>query len=229
MPSTQPVTMDPTSKGAARRSSTDHERLTRLRALAVDDAPRAASEAWAWLVELQAPAEHARLPWLFAQGTAPDGPDGDCEGIVMNLYGEPWLVGMDRLVRLGQWLGGIGWTGKTFDAAAGTGFNRLTSSSRIAALVAMPTYAFTRRGDELLGFRFDHAIEPSPIAPHARVRAIRYDAPEYENPLVLPRTRDELVEIVPGVYLGRALLRGRYDFQVVGYFGLRGPRGGAHR
>jgi len=141
----------------------------------------------------------------------------------MNLHGSPWLTGLDGLVRLGQRLGGIGWTGKSFDAQAGTGYNRLTASSRLAALLVIPTYAFDRVGDELLGFPFYHAVESSPIAPHAMVRAIKYDAPEHRNPLVLPRTRDELVQLVPGVHLGRALLRGRYDWRVVGYFGLRGP------
>jgi hypothetical protein len=43
---------------------------------------------------------------------------------------------------------------------------------------------------------------------------------------VLPRTRDELVEISPDVHLGRALLQSRHDWRVVGYFDLRQPREG---
>lgn len=208
------------------RPESDTERLQRLRRLAEENPGHAREQTWQWLRELQKPSQHYRLPWLFAQGSAPESPDGDCEGIVMNLYGSPWLAGLDKLVRLGQTLGGIGWTGKTFNKKAGTGYNRLTSSSRLAATLAMPSYRFEKINGELTGFPFFHAIESSPITPHALVRAIKYDAPVHNNPLVLPRTRDELVEIVPGAYLGRALLREAHDWRVVGYFGLRHPVGG---
>lgn len=222
-----PTAIDPPESLATRaRPESDTERLQRLRTLSAHNPAHARSLAWNWLRELQAPAEHYRLSWLFAQGTAADVPDGDSEGIVMNLYGSLWLAGLDRLVRLGQLLGGIGWTGKTF-RHDGTGYNRLTTSSRIAARLVMPRYSFTRINDELTGFHFFHAIEPSPLAPHAPVRAIKYDAPAHANPLVLPRTRDELVEIIPHIYLGRALIRNAHDWRVAGYFGLRFPAGGA--
>ncbi len=208
------------------RQESDPERLQRLRALAEHRPAQAKQQAWEWLKELQAPSQHYRLAWLFSQGTAPESPDGDCEGIVMNLFGSFWLAGLDRLVRLGQLLGGIGWTGKSFDAKAGTGYNRLTSSSRIAALLVMPHYPLTRVNDELIGFHFYHSLESSPLPPHAVVRSIKYDAPEHTNPLVMPRTLDELVEIVPGICLGRALIRSPRDWRVVGYFGLRQPSGG---
>lgn len=202
------------------------ERLARLRDLAITDPLRAADDAFGWLRDLRSPSRHGELPWLFAQGSAPEAPDGDCEGVVMQLTGSVWLTGLDRLVRLGQLLGGIGWTGKTFDADAGTGYNRLTSSSRLAAFVAMPTYRFERINGELTGFPFYHSVQESPAAPHGTVLAITYDAPEHHNPLVLPRTRDELVAVVPDVFLGRALLRSDDGWQVVGYFGLRAPRRG---
>ena len=217
---------------AARASSTSgtregRERWESLQALAARNPAAAKARAFEWLRELDAPRHRDTLGFLFAQGTAPESPDGDCEGIVMYLEGATWLVGLDKAVRLGQWLGGIGWTGKSFDGARGTGFNRLTATSWPIALLVMPTYRFERRGSEILGFHFHHAIEASPVAPHGEVRSIRYDSPEHANPLVLPRTRDELVELVPGVYLGRALLRTEGRFETVGYFGLRHPsRGG---
>ncbi len=219
------ASMDPSALRAY-RPETDNQRLQSLRQSAAINLEHAQQQTWAWLRELQASTEHYRLPGVFSQGTPPESPDGDCEGIVMNLYGAAWLVAVDRMVRLGQWLGGIGWTGKTFDPVTGTGYNRLSPGSRIAALLVMPRYRFTRVKGELTGFRFFHGLEPSPLPPHATVRAIRYDAPEHANPLVLPRTRDELVELVPGIYLGRALVRSAYDWQVVGYFGLRAPRAG---
>lgn len=210
-------------------ASADGERLRRLRARESDEPARARDEAWAWLCELTPKREHARLPWLFAQGRAPESPHGDCEGVVMGLEGAPWLFAVDTGVRLGQLLGGIGWTGKSFDAHAGTGYNRLTLTTWPVAKIVMPRYRFRRVGDELVGFPFHHALERSPVAPFHEVRAIRYDAPEHRNPLMLPRTRDELVEIVSNVYLGRALLREDGELRVIGYFGLRFPRGGVSR
>ncbi len=204
----------------------DLERLEDLRSLAAREPNRARSAAWEWFRELQVPANHPALPWLFAHGTPSAAPDGDCEGLVMRLFGSPWLVLLDRMVRLGQLLGGIGWTGKSFDRERGTGYNRLTRSSRLAALLVLPTYRFEQIGGELIGFRFRHALETSPVEPKTQVLSIRYDDPAHANPLILPRTRDELVEIVPGVFLGRALLNGSSGWEVVAYFGLRHPRPG---
>jgi len=215
----------PQATAIGARPETDSERLNRLRALAEKKPETAKQQAWEWLKELQDPAQHYRLAWLFAQGTGPEAPDGDCEGIVMNLYGEAWLAGVDLLVRLGQRLGGIGWTGKSFDRATGTGYNRLTKGTRLAALLVMPRYTFEEVNGELIGFRFFHALETAALPPHNLVRSIKYDAPVHANPVVLPRTRDELVEILPNVYLGRALIRNAHDWRVVGYFGLRFPRG----
>lgn len=211
--------------GSITSMSADLERLEQLRSLAAGEPERAKDAAWQWLRELQAPDTQPQLAWLFAQGAAAEAPHGDCEGIVMNLYGSPWLAGLDQLVRLGQVLGGIGWTGKSFDTVTRTGYNRLTASSRIPALLTMPAYRFDRIRGELIGFRFHYAHEVSPVEPGTKVIAIRYDDPAHANPLVMPRTRDELVEIVPQVYLGRALLRQKTGWQVVGYFGLRYPVG----
>lgn len=208
---------------AGSRAASDQARLVQLRKLATKDLVRARQEAWQWFHDLQKPSNHHRLHWLFEQGSAPESPHGDCEGMVMQLYGTLWLDGVDRLVRLGQSLGGIGWTGKSFDAIKGTGYNRLTTTARIPALLAMPSYRFDRINGELIGFRFHHALETSPVPPGTAVRVIKYDAPEFKNPLVLPRTRDELVEILPAVYLGRALLSEGGRWRVVGYFGLRAP------
>lgn len=215
--------------GAAGDTSTaDATRLKKIRERLAKDPRGARADAWAWLCELVEPSEHHRLHWLFAQGTAGESPDGDCEGVVMNLYGEAWLTLVDRMVRLGQLLGGIGWTGKSFDRKAGTGYNRLTLSTRPSALLVMPRYKFEKVNGELVGFHFYHALEKSPLPPYGQVRAIKYNAPEHANPLMLPRTRDELVEIVPDVYLGRALLWDKKlgSWKVIGYFGLRQPVGG---
>lgn len=207
--------------------SGDVGRLHELQALAASNAAAAARRrAWAWLNELDATREAARLDAIFRAGRTPEnGPYGVCEGRVLGLFGTRFLSFVDVLVRAGQALGGIGWTGKTFDAD-GTGHNRLTTTARIPMFLAMPRYGFQRREGELTGFRFEHRVEPSPRDPDLVVRAVIYDNPAHANPLMLPRTRDELVEVVPDVYLGRALLREGATWDVVAYFALRHPVGG---
>lgn len=204
----------------------DAVRLAGLRELAETQPLAARAEAWAWLTSMDSRREPERLDAIFRLGTPPDSPDGDCEGEVLGLSGSPFMDVVDRAVRLGRLLGGIGWTGKSFDAGTSTGFNRLTRTSRIPMFFTMPRYGFEVRDGELIGFRFDHRIEPSPLTPEIEVRAVVYDNPAYGNPLVLPRTRDELVELVPGCMLGRALLRPEDGpWGIVAYFALRNPRG----
>lgn len=204
----------------------DQAYIKKLRTMAAKQPERAKALAWDLFKELQKPDQQYRLAGIFAEGTAPESPNGDCEGINMNLYGAPWLRGMDMLIKVGQLLGGIGWAGKTFNAEKGTGYNRLTPGAKIAAIIAMPHYKLRKINGELIGFDFYHSINNSPVAPNIPVRAITYDAPEFNNPLVLPRTRDEIVEIVPNVYLGRVLLRDQFGWKLSGYFGLRYPVGG---
>ena len=46
-----------------------------------------------------------------------------------------------------------------------------------------------------------------------------------KNPkLVIRSVRDELVELVPGVYLGKILFRTDSGYTKIGYFALRLPR-----
>lgn len=211
------------AKSAKRQFHGDEKRLEGLRELAAKDPARASDEAWEWLAEFQSLNAHGHLPWLFSQGSAPESPRGNFEGMVLGLYGNAFLTLVDRLVRLGRLLGGIGWTGKTFDPETGTGYNRLTPSSRVPMFLTMPWYGFKKIGGELIGFQFDHLIEPSPLLPGQEVRSIAYANPKYKNPLVLPSTRDEIVEIIPNVYLGRVLLSGASRWRIVGYFALRQP------
>lgn len=199
------------------------ERLEQLRGIAADDPGRARQDAWQWLNEVRAPRDREQLAAIFALGTAPPpaSPSGDCEGRVLGLFGTPFLTFTDGMARLGQLLGGIGWTGKTFDAENGTGYNRLTPFSRVPMFFVMPRYRFRRVGGELAGFAFEHRIEPTPLGAEQEVRSITYANPEHGNPLMLPSTRDELVELVPDVYLGRALLQNEGEWRPVAYFALR--------
>jgi hypothetical protein len=119
------------------------------------------------------------------------------------------------------------WRGKTFDLAAGTGFNRLAPIARLAMPVIAPGYRGLRRaGGEIEGFHFDHAIDTAAAAPFNAVRALDYGVERYRNPSVrtfpIKRTRDEIVELLPGLYLGRALLTmPDGEIRLIAYFALR--------
>lgn len=203
----------------------DAARLAELRERA-ERAPQAArAAAWDWLTPLDTRSDADRLDALFRMGSAPAAIDGDGEGAVLGLFGTPFMGVVDRAVRLGRVLGGIGWTGKSFHGEAGTGYNRLTRTARLPMFFVMPRYGFSVRDGELTGFRFDHRVEPSPADPELEVRAVTYENPEYGNPLMLPRTRDELVELLPGCLLGRALLQDDGgSWETIAYFALRFPR-----
>ncbi len=202
----------------------DEQRLNNLRAQARTNPDLAKENAWELLKELQHKSQFHRLPWLFAQGNgAAEAPHGDTEGMVMNLHGSFLMRTLNNAVALGQLLGRIGWTGKTFNRETGTGYNRVTSSTLIPAILAMPHYKLHKQGKELLGFDFHHRVDTSPVAPHLQVRAITYDEPSFKNPLILPKVRDEIVEIVPDVFLGRVVYKVKHGWEVVGYFALRYP------
>lgn len=217
--------MSATTTPRAPARTEDAARLAELRELAESEARAARSAAWQWLTSLDTREDADRLDALFRIGSAPATIDGDGEGQVLGLFGSPFMGVVDRAVRLGRVLGGIGWTGKSFDGRAGTGYNRLTRTARVPMFCVMPRYGFSVRDGELVGFRFDHRVEPSPADPELEVRAVIYANPEYANPLMLPRTRDELVELLPGCLLGRALLQpDGGPWETIAYFALRFPR-----
>lgn len=178
---------------------------------------------WDYLRELGKHARRDQLHALFARGTAPEGPDGALEGLIVgNLFGIPEAHLANPLLKVNPT-----WRGKTFDLAAGTGFNRLAPIARLAMPVIAPGYHGLRRvGAEIEGFHFDHAIDTAAAAPFNTVRALDYGVERYRNPSVrtfpIKRTRDEIVELLPGLYLGRALLTmPDGEIRLIAYFALR--------
>src|SRR5438445_530922 len=89
------------------------------------------------------------------------------------------------------------------------------------------TPADQRAAGGRLAFEFETAVEPGKIEPAVDVLKIDY-APVAANPrLVIRQIRDELVELVPGTYLGRILWRSRGGrYANIGFFALRQPAGG---
>ncbi|MEV0107863.1 hypothetical protein AB0H42_16195 [Nocardia sp. NPDC050799] len=185
------------------------------------------AQAWDYLAGLGARADHAGLAEVFDAGIAPEGPDGKMEGLIVGkLFGIPEARLANPLLRIDPT-----WRGKTFDPAGGVGWNRLSPIARFVMPVITAGYRGLRRvGAEMEGFDFAHALAPSWIEPDKTVRALDYAVPEYRNPGIrtfpIARTRDEIVEVIPGVYLGRALLRmNNGAIRLIAYFALREPIG----
>jgi len=152
----------------------------------------AASGDAAWM-QLHALRERARadragalstLRELFASGRASAGIDGPAEGRFVAFTVQP---AADRALGAlaGLWMP---WSGKRFDAAAGSGENLLLNA-RLSAL------GFATR------------VEPAALDPAREVLVIDYAAVPSNRWVGMSRVRDELVEIAPGVHLGQALWR----------------------
>lgn len=197
--------------------------LADLRELAIA-APRLAQRhGWDYLRELGDRGRRNQLHFLFSQGAAPQRLDGALEGLIVgNLFGIPEAYLANPLLKIEPT-----WRGKTFDADSGTGYNRLALISRAVMPVIAPGYRGLRRlGSEMAGFHFNHSFETAAVAPFVTVRALDYGVEEYRNPSVrtfpIKRTRDEIVELLPGLYLGRALLTmPSGEVRLIAYFALR--------
>ena len=178
---------------------------------------------WDQLREIGAAGHHYELHALFGRGEPPEGPHGAMEGMVVGkLFGIPEAQLANPLMRIDPT-----WRGKTFDQAAGTGFNRLSPLAKYTLRAVAPRYRGMRRvGSEVEGFDFFHRIDTAAAAPFIKVRALDYGSPEHRNPGVrtfpIKRTRDEIVELLPGLYLGRALLTmPSQEVRLIAYFALR--------
>jgi hypothetical protein len=145
---------------------------------------------------------------------------GRCAGGLAALNIAPGLTQLTRaLVR--AWLP---WQGKTFDPGARRGDNVFTRDSLPLARVLWPFYRDYR--DDTPGtyraFPFRTFTGPGLADPDRQVLKIDYDLAA--NPrLTIRRVLDELVQVAPGEYLGKAHLHwwwGRW--QTVAFFTLKG-------
>ena len=112
------------------------------------------------------------------------------------------------------------WKGKSFDIETGTGENILTRGGGHFGKALFPWYkGMTRDDGRILGFQFRMGYGPSRINSDQDVMRIDYDL--QDNPPVMRRLIDELVEIGEGYYLGRSLLlRAPHKVQCLSYFTL---------
>ncbi|NBQ43378.1 MAG: hypothetical protein EBU23_13085, partial [Mycobacteriaceae bacterium] len=75
-----------------------------------------------------------------------------------------------------------------------------------------------------LAFDFKTYVEAGKEDPDVDVMVIDYADVEDNPKLTIRKVRDELVELVPGVYLGKILFKTDSGYTKLGYFALRTPR-----
>jgi hypothetical protein len=159
---------------------------------------------------------------IFRLATMPEPlPDGPYDGVLVTTT---TFAATDPLFR-GLSSFWMPWVGKRFDAETASGDNMMLPGARWLAKIFWPGYRFQDIGKgRYAAFRFRTYAGAGAVDPDREVLKLDYDSSE--NPSFLIRDiLDELVQIVPGVYLGNVLLRlGKPDDtsgRLVGYFALR--------
>lgn len=152
---------------------------------------------------------------LFRAGHPPTAPlDGPYEGdLVTTTFGRAADVASGAVGRLY-----MPWRGKVFHAAEGSGGNLFTARS--APLIRPFDPAVRADAPGLVyAYPFRTYTAPGVIDRDRQVLKIDYDLPA--NPFgLIRRVLDELVEVAPGYYLGKAHLRVRGHWRTVANFAL---------
>jgi hypothetical protein len=185
------------------------ERLADLRTNADTDPRTAADDAWRWVCDLKKRAGRDRgavereLSELFRTGATPSGLTGPTEGVLVTTTTNPLLDPVVRMIT-SLWMP---WQGKRFDAEEASGSNRMTSSATLPAKLLWPSYTMKRAEEGTLAFDFKTYEDTGKDDPDVRVLVIDYSSVEANPRLIIRRIRDELVELVPGAYLGKILFQ----------------------
>jgi hypothetical protein len=162
---------------------------------------------------------------IFRLGTVPEPPlDGPYDGLVVTTRTFALTDPLFRVL-VSLWMP---WAGKRFDAETMSGDNLMLPSARAPAKLVWPSYQFQDIGEgRYAAFRFRSYAGTGTIDRDRQVLKIDYDSAE--NPDFLIRDiLDELVEIVPRVYLGKVLVRFSEHIRWLGaYFALQPPAPGS--
>jgi hypothetical protein len=155
----------------------------------------------------------------FRAGRPPDPPlDGAYAGELLLTQTLPPL---DALLRAWD-RRGLWWLGKAFDAARERGENRWDRRFRLVTCLCWPLYRGLQPdpSGELRGFRFRTRTGPGVLDRDRPVLKIDYAAER--NPFLIRRVLDELVQVDPEYYLGKAhLLLPGGRWRTVAFFGLQ--------
>jgi hypothetical protein len=206
-------------------ASAIERKVAGLRELAKSDPDSARDLTWTLFRELgaRAPSSHEaanELGDVFRMGTPPSRIEGQTQGILVGfVWRRPVNVALRTLT--GAWMP---WLGKRFNATEGRGDNVLAGSARWPAKVLWPLYGTRATEGGRSAFDFETAIESSKDEPETEVMKIDYHDLDANPGMLIRSIRDELVEIVPGAYLGKMLWR--HDAEkhtLLAYFALRQP------
>lgn len=168
---------------------------------------RVASDHRAMLLQLNELFRAGQAPWLPL-----DGPySGD---LVTTTFGRTADVATGAMARFY-----MPWRGKVFDTAAAMGGNLFAAHSKRLIRPFDPAVCDDRPG-LVRAYPFRTYVEAGVIDRDRAVLKIDYDLPA--NPFGLIRhVLDELVEVAPGYYLGKAHLRVGRHWRTVAYFSLQ--------
>lgn len=158
----------------------------------------------------------AVLEELFATGGVAL-PVGRCRGELLLLDIAPGLTELARAIT-GRWLP---WQGKVF-AAQGSGVNVFTRDSLALAHLWWPFYrGYEPDGEDTYrAFRFRTYTAPGLMNPDQSVLKLDYHLPENPAPSIR-RMLDEIVQLEPGLFLGKAHLHWWWgSWQTVAFFTL---------
>lgn len=199
-------------------------RLERLRAFAQQDLPVAQREMWAWVIEAgsRAMADRslalAELDALFHAGSARFQLDGPTQGALVATTMHP---AADRMIA-GLTQTWMPWLGKTFDSANQAGRNLLQKNAHWPTKFLWPRYQMQVKSRNLVAFDFKTYVEASKVDGGQEVLVLDYETVPTNPAFVIQRVRDELVELISGVYLGKILWRQRSkQYPLIGYFALK--------
>jgi hypothetical protein len=162
---------------------------------------------------------HESLNRMFRLGEPPDPPiDGPTKGILVT----PVMPRLAEVPFRGLSEAWMPWVGKRFDPSTQTGDNLLRPSARMPSRILWRNYRPEDAGDgRLAAFKFRTYASPGTLDTDRQTMKIDYDSEE--NPGFLIRDiLDELVQIVPGAYLGKVLVRRTRgaSWRLLGYFAL---------
>jgi hypothetical protein len=199
------------------------ERVARLRGRRRDP-EGVQAEAWEWILDLKTKAASKRkaadaeLNALFRLGMAPEELDGATEGVLVSTTSNVLLAPAVKMVT-SLW---TPWQNKRFDSVGGTGDSDVTESEAPSKLL-WPFYKVKDAVNSTLALDFKTYIEPGKSDPDIEVLVLDYSGADKISGLLVKGVRDELVEIVPGVYLGKILvpLPAVSKYETIGYFALR--------
>lgn len=171
----------------------------------------------------RAPEVRDTLHRVYRLGTKP-AIDGFNPGIPLGFVG---FGPVNKLVRafLRWW---SPWYGKNWNAETQTGVNYLTKSALRAFRPAIEADQVSINADgSIAAIPFKLWFGPSVLDPEIEVLKIDYDIPQ--NKPALRGVLDEQVEIVPDVYLGKALLKIRGKHRLLLFFSNCSPEVGTSK